>query len=272
MKVVLFCGGMGMRIRPLGPGGGSEDSTPKPMVTVGGRHPLLWHVMKYYAHYGHTDFVLCLGYGADTIKKYFLEYNEYMSNDFVMTDGGHGLELKNRDIADWRIHFVDTGLNSNVGTRLWRVRHLLQDEPMFLANYADGLSDLPHPEYQRSFEESGKLAACVCVRPPASGHVARVDADGNVNRVETYEEADLWINGGYFILKREIFDYMKEGEELVREPFQRLIDKRLLYGHTYRGFWQCCDTFKEKQDLDQRFAAGDRPWQVWESADPGAGI
>jgi glucose-1-phosphate cytidylyltransferase len=266
MKVVLFCGGMGMRIRPLTPnGGGGEDATPKPMVHVGGRHPLMWHVMKYYAHFGHTEFILCLGYGADVIKRYFLEYNEYMSNDFVLSGGNH-LELKRRDIDTWKIHFVDTGLNSNVGTRLWKVRHLLEGDPMFLANYADGLSDLPHAEYQQAFEASGKAAGFVAVRPSASGHVAKLDPDGNVRAIETYTEADLWINGGYFILKPEVFDHMNEGEELVREPFQRLIEKRQLYAHRYEGFWQACDTFKEKQDLDQRFTAGDTPWQVWEKA------
>ena len=269
MKVVLFCGGMGMRIRSMNSG---DDATPKPMVAVGGKQPLLWHVMKYYAHYGHKEFILCLGYGADVIKRYFLEYNEYMSNDFVMTDGGRTLELKQSDIDTWRIHFVDTGLNALVGQRLMRVKHLLQDEPMFLANYSDGLSDLPHADYQRAFEASGKTAGFVCVRPSSSGHLAKVDADGSVNAIQTHSEADLWINGGYFILKREIFDYMNDGEELVREPFNRLIEANQLYGHRYQGFWQCCDTFKEKQDLDQRYTAGDRPWQVWENANPTAGI
>jgi glucose-1-phosphate cytidylyltransferase len=264
MKVVLFCGGLGMRIRPLAAGGSQhEDATPKPMVCVGGRHPLLWHVMKYYAHFGHTEFILCLGYGAEIIKRYFLQYNEYLSNDFTMTDGGRSLTLLRSDIDNWKIHFVDTGLNSNVGTRLWKVRHLLQDEPMFLANYSDGLSDLPHDAYQRQFEASGKTAGFVAVRPSASGHVTRLDEDGNVRAIETCTEAGLWINGGYFILRREIFDHMHEGEELVREPFQRLIEKQQLYGHRYEGFWQCCDTFKEKMDLDTRYESGDRPWEVW---------
>lgn len=265
MKVVLFCGGMGMRIRPLAPSGHGADTTPKPMVTVGS-HPLLWNVMRYYAHYGHDEFILCLGHGAETIKRYFLEYNEYIGNDFVMTDGGRSLQLMRSDIESWRIHFVDTGLNTNVGERLWRVRHMLQDEPSFMANYSDGLTNLPLPQYLGTFEQSGKTAACVCVRPPASGHVVQFREDGGIQGIATHTEADLWINGGYFVFRREFFDYMNDGEEIVREPFERLIEKDLLLGYRYEGFWQSCDTFKEKEDLDRRYAAGDRPWQVWVDA------
>ena len=263
MKVVLFCGGLGMRIRPLTNSERSHaDPVPKPMVTIG-RQPLLWNVMKYYAHFGHDDFILCLGYGAEAIKRFFLDYNEYLGNDFVMTAGGRNLELLHRDIESWKIQFLDTGLNTNVGERLRRVRHLLQDEPMFLANYSDGLTDLHLPTYQKAFEESGKTAACVCVRPPASGHVISFRDDGGIRAVQTYTDADLWINGGYFIMRPEIFDVMNEGEELVQEPFRRLIEKDRLMGYRYEGFWQSCDTFKEKEDLDQRYISGDRPWQVW---------
>src|SRR5258706_2998920 len=138
MKVVLFCGGFGMRMREY------SEAVPKPMVPIGYR-PILWHVMKYYAHYGHRDFVLCLGFKADVIKNYFLRYDECLSNDFVLTQGGKDVELLGRDIHDWRITFVDTGLTSNVGHRLKLVEKHLQDDPIFLANYTDGLSDVPLP-------------------------------------------------------------------------------------------------------------------------------
>src|SRR3989304_1682660 len=135
MKVVLFCGGLGMRL------GGSSEDIPKPMVKIGYR-PILWHVMKYYAHYGHKDFILCLGYKADKIKEYFLNYNECLSNDFTLSNGGKDLHLERCDITDWRITFVDTGQQSNIGHRLKAVEKYLQTEDIFLANYCDGLTDL----------------------------------------------------------------------------------------------------------------------------------
>ena len=143
MKVVLFCGGMGLRIR-------DAENTPKPLVQIGYR-PVLWHVMKYYAHYGHKDFILCLGYGADAIKRYFLEYSECTSNDFVLSAGGRKVELYNSDIHDWRITFADTGINSNIGQRLKAAEKYLDGEDEFLANYSDGLSDLPLPAATGAF-------------------------------------------------------------------------------------------------------------------------
>src|SRR5215210_4763777 len=138
MKVVLFCGGLGLRLRDY------SDSIPKPMVNIGYR-PILWHVMKYYAHFGHKDFILCLGYKADAIKNYFLTYDECISNNFVLSNGGKNLRLLHSDIQDWNITFVDTGLTANIGQRLKAVEPYLEQETMFLANYSDGLTDLPLP-------------------------------------------------------------------------------------------------------------------------------
>jgi glucose-1-phosphate cytidylyltransferase len=235
------------------------------MVHIGGQRPLLWHVMKYYAHYGHKDFILCLGYRGDCIKDYFLSYNEFMTNDFVMEKGGSQLELLKSDISDWRISFVDTGLYSNVGERLRRVRSYLAGEEMFLANYSDGLSDLPLDTYMDAFKASGKTAGFVSVKPPQSTHVVHTEDDGTVTEIEAIRDGSVWINGGYFILKNEIFDHMNPGEELVHEPFHRLIQKRQLYTYQYGGFWTCLDTFKEKQDLDEMWARGNRPWELWSS-------
>jgi glucose-1-phosphate cytidylyltransferase len=163
MKVVLFCGGFGMRMRE------HSEALPKPMVAIGYR-PILWHVMKYYAHYGHKDFILCLGYKADVIKKYFLEYNECVSNDFVLSRGGKSLKLLSSDIHDWDITFVDTGLTSNIGQRLKAVQRQLEGEQMFLANYTDGLSDVPLPAVIKSFKNSENVACFVSVKPRASFH------------------------------------------------------------------------------------------------------
>jgi glucose-1-phosphate cytidylyltransferase len=232
------------------------------MVPIGYR-PILWHVMKFYAHYGHTDFVLCLGYMADVIKRYFLEYNECLSNDFVLSEGGKKLDLLSRDIHDWNITFVDTGLHSNIGQRLQAVRKHLDGEEIFLANYTDGLSDLPLPSVIDAFRKSGKTASFASVKPRASYHLINADSDGVVKRIEHIGKSGARINGGYMMLRQEIFNHMRPGEELVEEPFRRLIAEGLLATYPHDGFWACMDTFKEKQDLEEMYARGDAPWAVW---------
>ena len=257
MKVVLFCGGLGLRIR-------DAEDIPKPMVQIGYR-PILWHVMKYYAHYGHKDFILCLGHRADAIKNYFLNYNECTSNDFVLSVGGKKLELYNSDIHDWRITFADTGIGSNIGQRLRAVAKYLDGEEEFLANYSDGLTDLPLPEQLSHFREHGKLASFLCVRPGLSYHlVSLLDGSGSlVSAIQAINDGNLRINGGFFIFKKNIFDYIQGKEDLVGEPFHRLIRKRELIGYSYDGFWASMDTFKDKQYLEELYAGGIAPWEVW---------
>ena len=256
MKVVLFCGGMGMRMREF------SEALPKPMVPIGDR-PILWHVMKYYAHFGHKDFILCLGYKADVIKRYFLEYNECLSNDFVLTQGGKNLELLSSDIHDWNITFVDTGLTSNIGERLKGVQKYLHGEEMFLANYTDGLSDVPLPVVIDSFKDSGNIACFVSVRPRASFHLIDMAPGGVVKSIEHIARSGARMTGGFMVLKQEIFSYMRNGEELVEEPFRRLIDAGRLMAYPHNGYWACMDTFKEKQDLEDVFGRGSAPWAVW---------
>jgi glucose-1-phosphate cytidylyltransferase len=256
MKVVLFCGGMGMRLREY------SDVIPKPMIDIGYR-PLVWHVMKYYAHYGHTDFILCLGYRGDVIKHYFLNYDECLSNDFVLTNGGRERELRGRDIQDWRITFVDTGLNANIGQRLQAVEPYLAGDDWFMANYADGLTDLPLPAYLAAVRERDRIASFLCVRPNQTFHVVSLGPDGFVSGIRHVAEAGVWINGGFFVFKRDIFRYIEDGEELVEAPFRRLLAAGQLVGQRYEGFWACMDTFKDKQRFDAMYASGDTPWQVW---------
>lgn len=255
MKVVLFCGGAGMRLR------GYADDVPKPMVTIGTR-PILWHLMKYYAHFGHKDFILCLGYCGNVIKDYFLHYEESVSNDFVWSKGGKQIQLLNRDIDDWTITFVETGANSNIGQRLKSVEPHLAGEEMFLANYGDGLSDAPLPDVIETFEKSNAIASLLLVQPTASFDLVRTNAQGRVSDVCPLTASDIWINGGFFVMRRTIFDYMRPGEELVREPFQRLIEKNALMAYKCQGFWQCMDTFKDKQRLEELNQA-EAPWKVW---------
>jgi glucose-1-phosphate cytidylyltransferase len=259
MKVVLFCGGMGLRLRDF------AEHTPKPMVIIGDR-PILWHVMKYYAHFGHRDFILCLGYRADTIKQYFLNYNEFLSNDFEFSQGGKQLRLANSDIQDWKISFVDTGLTSNVGQRLRAVRDLVQDDEMFLANYTDGLTYLHCPDLLEFAEKQDKVATFVSVRPNLSYHVIRASSSGLVTEIKELSHSDIRINGGLFVFKRNIFDYLHEGEELVLEPFRRLMAEEQLVAYEYHGFFGAMDTFKDKQRLDDLYESGKAPWQVWRKA------
>lgn len=260
MKVVLFCGGYGMRLREY------SESIPKPMVNIGYR-PILWHVMKYYAQYGHKDFILCLGYKADVIKDYFLNYNECLSNDFTIKNGGKTLELLHTDTQDWNITFVDTGLESNIGQRLKAVEPHLDGEEMFLANYSDGLTDCPLPDMLDSFSKSDAMGSFLCVRPPHSFHVVKMHNDGHVEDIRHVGDTDIWINGGFFVLRKEIFQHMKNGEELVCEPFARLVEKGKLVGYRYNGFWATMDTFKEKQRLDEMYARGDVPWEPWRDSE-----
>jgi glucose-1-phosphate cytidylyltransferase len=257
MKVVLFCGGLGTRLREY------TGDIPKPMVKIGYR-PILWHLMKYYAHYGHKDFILCLGYKADVIKQFFLNYEEWISNDFTLSDGGRQIALENNDIEDWKITFVDTGLHANIGQRLMAVRKYLGDEEIFLANYADGLTDLHLPTMIDSFVRSEKVASFMAVPPSQSFHLVDVDPDGHVESIRPVSETSLLINGGFFALRQEIFDYVEAGEELVVEPFARLIKERRLLGYRYERFW-CMDTFKEQQQLSDMYASGTAPWEVWRS-------
>ena len=258
MKVVLFCGGQGMRLRE------TPQPVPKPMAVIGYR-PLLWHLMKYYSFYGHNDFILCLGYGADIIKQSFLSYNECVSNDFVMSNGGRKVELLRKDIEEWRITFVDTGQNSNVGQRLLRVRQFIGDDEVFLANYADGLTDLPLPELIDYFMKRQKIACFLGVTPTASFHTVSLKANGVVKEIAHIARSGNLINGGFFVFRRELFDYIKEGEDLVEEPFHRLIADGELVAYPYDGFWACMDTFKEKQHLEDLHASGRAPWRVWDA-------
>jgi len=239
-----------------------SEAVPKPMVPIGYR-PILWHVMKYYAHHGHKEFILCLGYKSDVIKKYFLEYNECVSNDFVLSGGGRSLQLLGSDIHDWKITFVDTGLSSNIGQRLKAVQKHLEGEDMFLANYTDGLSDVPLPTVIDSFQQSRNVACFVSVKPRASFHLIEMGPDQVVKAIEHIGKSGARMNGGFMVLRREIFSYLHDGEELVEEPFRRLISEGKLMAYPHDGFWACMDTFKEKQDLEDVFGRGNAPWVVW---------
>lgn len=266
MKVVIFCGGFGVRM------GDETQRIPKPMITVGNR-PILWHIMKWYASWGHTDFILCLGYKAESVKEYFLNYNEALSNDFILTNGGRDVELLGSDISNWRITFVDTGTRSTIAERLLAVAPHLAEEDYFLATYGDGLTDAPLPDMVGRLQSSGKTGLFLSVRPIYNAHVVHTNDDGVVLSVQDMEQAEVRINGGYFAFRRDFLDYINPGEEIVDEPFDRLIAQEQLIAYRYDGFWEPMDTIKDKQRLDALADAGEPPWQNGRSRiDAGAAL
>jgi glucose-1-phosphate cytidylyltransferase len=256
MKVVLFCGGLGTRLRE------HSDTIPKPLVNIGVR-PILWHLMRYYAHYGHKDFILCLGYRGELVREFFLNYNECLSNDFVMSEGGKKIELLNSDIRDWRVTFVDTGLHANLGQRLLAARRFLKGENEFLANYSDGLANVPLDTMIEDFRAKGFIASFAAIKPTNSFHTVDATADGVVRSVGPMTREPLLVNGGFFVMKQEIYDYVNDGEELVDQPFARLAAARKLGVYRHEGFWKAMDTLKDKIEFDRMAARGESPWMVW---------
>jgi glucose-1-phosphate cytidylyltransferase len=256
MKVILFCGGFGTRLRE------HSETVPKPMVNIGAR-PIMWHLMKYYDFYGHNDYILCLGYGSNIIKQFFLTYNECMYNDFTMTSGGKALYIHGRDIQDWTITFAETGLHTNIGQRLKAVKKYIGQDEYFLANYSDGLSNFPLSEYVQRFKESDAVASFVSTRPSQSFHAIHTNQEGIVSTIEPVSISDFWINSGFFIMRNKIFDYLQNGEDLVDGVFPKLIKERRLIAYKYEGFWASMDTYKDKKAFDQRCEQNNTPWVIW---------
>jgi glucose-1-phosphate cytidylyltransferase len=255
MKVVIFCGGMGVRM------GEETRRIPKPMITIGNR-PILWHIMRYYAAWGHSEFILCLGYRGEAIKEFFLAYNEALSNDFVLSNGARDVELLGADISDWSITFVDTGRGSTIAERLKAVAPYLDGDEYFLATYGDGLTDAPLPDLIERLQVSGKTGIFLAVRPMFNAHVVDTDESGVVYSVQVIQDAEVWINGGFFVFHRRVFDAINPGEELVDEPFARLIERGELIAQRHEGFWRPMDTIKDKQELDILAESGTPPWRV----------
>jgi glucose-1-phosphate cytidylyltransferase len=255
MKVVLFCGGLGTRIRDY------SESIPKPMIPIG-HQPILLHIMQYYSHFGHRDFILCLGYKANVIKEHFLNLNRSVLSDCVVSDFGKKVEMLGESLPDWRIALIDTGIWRNIGERLVAVKQLLQGEEMFLVNYSDGLSDVDLPDMIDRFKKSGKVGCFIAVRPPFNFHLVEFNEQGAVRGLRSSQESDIWINGGYFIFRNKIFDYIREGEELVLEPFNRLIASNELLAYKHEGFWRAMDTLRDKQMLEDMVERGNMPWRA----------
>jgi glucose-1-phosphate cytidylyltransferase len=256
MKVVIFCGGLGVRM------GEETQRIPKPMIPIGNR-PILWEIMRYYSAWGHHEFVLCLGYKGDVIREYFLNYNEALFNDFVLEGQGADarIELLQRDIGGWRITFVDTGMQATIGERLKAVEGYLGDDEEFLATYGDGLTDAPLDQMVGRFRTSGRMIQFLSVRPAFNAHRVMTDNDGIVMSVEDMSQSDVRINGGFFVCRRDLLDWIEPGDELVEETFARLIPRGDVVAFPYEGFFGPMDTIKDRQRLEALHESGLAPWR-----------
>ena len=243
---------------------GYSDDVPKPMVTIGAR-PILWHLMKYYAHFGHKDFVLCLGYKGNAIKDYFLHYDESISNNFVWSEGGKNVRFLNRDIDDWTITFVETGTSANIGQRLKAVEPYVASEDMFLANYGDGLSDLHLPTMIETFRQSSAIASLLLVQPTGSSDVVHTECDGIVREITPLSRTGIWINGGFFVCEPSVLDYIEDSSTVFEvKPLTNLALDNELMAYKHHGFWKCMDTNRDRMQLIDMWSSNNAKWKLWE--------
>jgi glucose-1-phosphate cytidylyltransferase len=254
MHTVILAGGFGSRL--------SEEtvSKPKPMVEIGG-DPILWHILKHYAHYGHSDFVIALGYRGEVIKQYFAQYAALVGEVTVRTGPGV-VERSNPMIDDWTVHLVDTGVAMATGGRMRRVAHLL--DGTFMMTFGDGVSDVDLDRLITFHRGHGRLATITAVRPPARfGHV-ELDGDTVVEFSEKPQTGEGWINGGYMVLERRVLEYIEsDGEYFQREPLERLAKDGQLMAYRHESFWQCMDTLRDRVLLEDLWTSGNAPWKVW---------
>jgi glucose-1-phosphate cytidylyltransferase len=255
VKVVILAGGLGTRI--------SEETSlrPKPMVEVGGR-PIIWHIMKSYAHFGLTDFVICLGYKGYIIKEYFANYALHQSDVTVNTGTGQ-IEVHSNQAEDWRISLVDTGEDTLTGGRLKRVLDYIEDDT-FCLTYGDGVSDLDIGATIAFHKAHGRKATVTAVRPPSRFGQLLLDDTRVTSFAEKPIEESGWINGGFFVLDRSVVDHI-EGDDTIweREPMERLAHDGELHAFFHSGFWQPMDTLRDRQSLEALWAEKRAPWKLW---------
>jgi glucose-1-phosphate cytidylyltransferase len=256
MKAVILAGGLGTRIAE------ESDHRPKPMVEVGGR-PLLWHIMKTYAHHGVNDFIICLGYKGYAIKEFFFNYHHHTADlEIDLKQGTH--RVLNSQAEDWRVTLIDTGAETLTGGRLKRVAPYLGDET-FCLTYGDGLADIDISSEIEFHRRHGKLATVAAVQPPGRFGVLNIDANRGVSSFEEKPSDEIgWINGGFFVLEPRVIDYIAgDMTSWEREPLQNLARDGQLGAFEHHGFWQPCDTLRDKRQLEQLWESGQARWRVW---------
>ena len=257
MKVAILCGGVGTRLRE------ETEFRPKPLVEVGGR-PILWHIMKLYAHHGFRDFVLCLGYRGSMIKEYFLNY-EAMNNDFTICLGKESrIEYNdNHQEQNFRITLADTGLETMTGGRLKRARKYLADD-CFMVTYGDGVSDVDIRRLVEFHKSHGRLATVTTFRPVSRFGILDIDSANQVQNFIEKPKSDAWASAGFFVFQKEVLDYL-DGDECILEhgPLERLAAERQLIAYNHDGFFYAMDTYREYQILNDLWKSGQAPWKVW---------
>ena len=257
MKVVILCGGLGTRLRE------ETEFRPKPLVDVGGR-PILWHIMKLYAHHGFHDFVLCLGYRGSMIKEYFLNY-EAMNNDFTICLGKKSQIVYNghHEEQDFRVTLAETGPESMTGGRVKRIQKYITDD-RFMVTYGDGVSDVDIEKVLDFHQSHGKLATVTTFRPVSRFGILNIDSDNQVQSFIEKPRSDAWASAGFFVFERKIFDYL-DGDQCIleREPLERLAHEGQLMSYRHDGFFYAMDTFREYQFLNDLWKSGEAPWKVW---------
>jgi len=258
MKTVILCGGRGTRLGEHG------VNVPKALIEIGGR-PVLWHLMKIYARHGLNDFVLCLGYLGDTIKRYFLDH-QWLYSDFTleMSKAGDYRLRKHGSISeDWRVTFADTGLDTNTGGRVKRVEQYIGGDETFCVTYGDGLANIDLPALLEFHHSHGRIATLTAVHPRSNFGLLKLDDRGAVTEFEEKPVIADWINGGFFVFNRKVFDYLDDNCVLEREPFGQLAHERQLIAYQHTGFWKCMDTYKDNLEFNQLWDAGEAEWKVW---------
>lgn len=258
MKTVILCGGRGMRLGEHG------ASVPKALIEIGGQ-PVLWHILKLYAHHGLNDFVLCLGYLGEEIKRYFLEHR-WLHTDFTLEMkpvGDYELHQHHASGEDWRITFADTGLDTNTGGRLKRIQNYIGSDETFCVTYGDGLADIDLGALLAFHRAHGRLATLTAVNPRSSFGLLKLDADGAVTEFQEKPRLTEWINGGFFVFNRGIFDYLDDNAVLEQAPLERLARARQLMAYQHTGFWKCLDTYKDHLEFNQLWDEGQAVWKLW---------
>lgn len=257
MKVVILCGGKGTRLKEF------TEEIPKPLVEIGGK-PILFHIMKIYSYYGFNDFILCLGYKGDLIKQYFLNYHTLRNDDSSLKLKSKELFYhSNEDVDDWNITFANTGLETATGGRIKLIEKYI-NEDNFFCTYGDGVANINLKELLDYHGEKKKIATITCVNQPNPFGVIDIDGDNIVTQAREKPMLNHWINGGFFLFHKEIFNYIKNlNEMLEKEPFNRLVEKKQMCAYKLNKFWKCMDTYKDTQILNELWVNNKAEWKIW---------
>lgn len=253
-----MCGGKGTRLRE------QTESVPKPLIEIGGK-PVLWHIMKIYSHYGFNDFILCLGYLGHKVKEFFLNYNDWRASDLLLHVGGQEAKryrYRSRPRERWRVVLAETGEETNTGGRIKRVEPYIKGET-FMVTYADGLANIDLRGLVKYHQSKGKVGTVTVLNPVSNYGILEFEKSGTIVHFREKPKLEVWINGGFFVFRRKVFDYLTEDCVLEREPFERLAKDRQLVAYPHKEFWASMDTYKDAEELNRRWNQGDAPWKVW---------